>query len=528
MKTKQLTRFVCCLLVAVMMLCAFAACSNDTPNPGPSNNDPKDPSTDNNEPSDSGKNPGSDTPNTPVAPSNPDDTTGDGTDYIMQVPVENFNDEYITILCREDKEYEMCTDENSASLVDQAVFARNKRVEELYHVIIETYPVAGTWEEQTTYAQALASSVAVGDDAYQIAATHTAYNAKLTINEQYYDLQTLDSINLDAPWWSSSFVENTTVHGKLYITTGDLALTMWEGLYAIFFNKQMAEDYGVDDLYQMVRDNEWTIEALTEITAGTYTDNGDDAIGPEDTFGLLINRHSMRVFITTCALPICERNSDGDYELVHMDGDHADKVTTVYDALYDLIYDNDGTYDSLLQDGDYTEMQEIFTGNRALFMMGTLDNATTLRASDLQFGILPFPKYDEDQEEYYAHTYDGLSSFGIPASAKNPEMCARILDAMAAENKTSVIPAYNDIVLDNRVARDPDSKEMLGIIRNNLYFDFGFVYSAGMQASGVSSGPFAIFGDELRKQTASYTSPYKSAEEVFKTNLESLMEFFRD
>jgi hypothetical protein len=212
-----------------------------------------------------------------------------------------------------------------------------------------------------------------------------------------------------------------------------------------------------------------------------------------------------------------------------MDDDHIEKVTSVYDALYELVYENDSTYDSLRQDGDYTEMQDIFTGNRSLFMMGTLDNAPALRAADMQFGILPFPKYDEEQEAYYAHTYDGLTSFGIPASAKDPEMCARILDAMSAENKASVIPAYNEIVLDNRVAQDGDSKEMLGIIRDNLYFDFGFIYSDPMKGSSTaSSGPFAIFGDELRKQTASYTSPFKSVEEIFITNLADIMAKFAD
>jgi hypothetical protein len=291
----------------------------------------------------------------------------------------------------------------------------------------------------------------------------------------------------------------------------------------------MAEDYSVGNLYQMVRDDEWTIEALTEITGGLYTDDGNQSPGPEDTYGLLINRHSMRAFITTCQLPLCERDAGGDYQLVHMDADHIDKVVTVYDALYELVYENDGTFDSQLQDGVYTEMQDMFTGGRSLFMMGTLENAPVLRTSEMQFGILPFPKYDEEQEDYYAHSYDGLSSFGIPASAKDPEMCARILDALAAENKTSVIPAYNEIVLDSRVARDEDSKAMLGIIRDNLYFDFGFVYSNPMKGdSAVKSGPFARFGDELRLQTPSYTSAFAQYEDVYKTNLQKIMDTFAE
>lgn len=496
------------LLLALMMIAsvfAFVGCGNDPV-------DPVNPD----QPSDTD-------PTTPVDPTQPADK---GTDYITQVEQENFNNAWITILCREDKEYEMYTEEDSAALVDQAVYARNNRVADLFKVQIETHPVAGYWEVQDTFIQTLAQSVAAGDDAYQIAATHMAYNAKLTMQEQYYDLRTLgDAINLEAPWWSESFNENCTVYDKLFFTTGDLALTLWEGMYAVYFNRKLATDYGLSDLYQMVRDKEWTIEALTEITAGLYQDNGDDLLGPEDTYGLLLNRHAMRVFLTTCQLPICEKTTDGGYKLVLMDEDHIDKTTTVYDALYDLIYENDGTYDSKLTDGDYTEMNEIFTAGRSLFMTGELRITPVLRAADMEFGILPFPKYDDEQEEYYAHSYDGLSSFGIPLSAKDPAMCAKILDAMAAENKTSVIPAYNEIVLDARVAQDGDSREMLNIIRDNLYFEFGYVYSVPMGMSGAQ-GPFALYGDALRRGSESFITEWDQYSGPMATALEGILEKF--
>jgi hypothetical protein len=275
----------------------------------------------------------------------------------------------------------------------------------------------------------------------------------------------------------------------------------------------------------MVRDKEWTVEALTEITAGLYQDNGDDLLGPEDTYGQLLNRHAMRVFLTTCQLPICEKTTDGGYKLVLMDEDHIDKTTAVYDALYDLIYENDGTYDSKLTDGDYTEMNEIFTAGRSLFMTGELRITPALRAADMEFGILPFPKYDDEQEEYYAHSYDGLSSFGIPLSAKDPAMCAKILDAMAAENKTSVIPAYNEIVLDARVAQDGDSREMLNIIRDNLYFEFGYVYSVPMGMSGAQ-GPFALYGDALRRGSESFITEWDRYSSSMESMLEGILEKF--
>ena len=211
-----------------------------------------------------------------------------------------------------------------------------------------------------------------------------------------------------------------------------------------------------------------------------------------------------------------------------MDEDHAEKVTTVYAALYDLIYKNDGTWDSKLQDGDYTEMLQMFTAeDGALFMTGTLENANQLRQAKMEFGILPFPKYDIDQETYLAHSYDGLSAFGIPACALDPAIGAKVLDAMGAESKFSVVPAYHEVVLDGRIAQDADSKEMLIIIRKNLYFDFGFIYSDAIKG-GSAAGPFAFFGDELRAGRESISSGWASAYEIYTTKLGELLDKFMD
>lgn len=505
MNTKRMIRLLCAVLAVLMTVCMLAACQNEPKDPSDPE-DPKQPTQD----------PGS-------------DPADDKIDYIEQVGDAYYGgNTQFTILCRENKEYEMVTGDESAALVDQAVFARNNRVEQEFGVQIESYPVAGSWDSQRTYISAIEQSVAAGDNAYQLSAAYLAYNTNISVNGQYYDLRSLESIDLDAPWWSDSFNDSVTVYGKQFIATGDLSLTMWEGFYAVFFNKKLATDYGLANLYDMVRAEEWTLGELTEITAGMYSDDGDDRHGPEDIYGLLINRHAMRAFLTTCQVPICERTSDGGYELVFLDEAHVAKVDAVYNALYNLIYENDGTYDSSgPADGDYNEMIDIFTGGRSLFMMGTLDNAPALRKSDIELGILPFPKYDLAQDRYYAHSYDGMSSFGIPTSAQDPEMCAKIMDAMSAENKTSVIPAYNDIVLAGRVAKDSDSREMLNLLRENLYFDFGFVFTDTLKGTtGLTGGPFQHFGDQLRHGIASYISPYREVEGIYMENLESILKKF--
>ncbi len=499
MKANLFLRVMCCLLVTAMMCIAIVACKDN------GNNDDKKP---------------------PVTNTPGGSTEDTGTDYLLQVEQDDFGRETINVLCRLDKSYEIDVSEDSSSLVEKAVYSRNARVEEYLNVDIVGVPINGSWPLRSEFVETLSRSVAAHDNQFQLAATHSSYNAGLTLNNQYHNLRAQDTINLDAPWWSASWVENATVYDKLYFVTGDISLTMWEELYAVFFNRQLALDLELGDLYQMVRDGAWTLEQFA-VLADYYQDDGNDIKDTGDVYGLLINRHSMRTFVTSCGLPIAERNDEGTFDIIFMDDEHNNKVTTVYQKLYELIYSQDGTFDSKLTDGDYTEMQSIFTANGALFMTGTLQNATALRSAYMEFGILPFPMYDEEQEVYLSHSYDGLSSFAIPASAHFPDMCAKVLDAMGAESKRSVIPAYYEVVLQGRVAQDADSKEMLGIIRENLYFDFGFIYSDTLK-SGSVAGPFAFFGDELRAGKASLSSGWAGAGDIYNEKLIEVLQKFRE
>lgn len=503
MKTNLLLLVLCGLLVVTMLCVGVIACKD---NNGNSNNDNKPPVT-----------------------NNPDEGTEDtGTDYLLQVERDDFGNDVINVLCRMDKSYEIDVSEDASALVEKAVFNRNARVEEYLNVDIVGVPVNGSWQMRAEFVETLSRSVAAHDNQFQLAATHSSYNAGLTLNNQYHNLRAQDTIQLDAPWWSASWVENATVYDKLYFITGDVSLTMWEELYAVFFNRQLAIDLELGDLYQMVRDGDWTLEQFA-ILADYYLDDGNDVVDVADTYGLLINRHCMRTFVTSCGLPIAERNDEGTFDIIFMDedGGHNIKVDTVYQSLYNLIYKQDGTFDSKLTDGDYSEMQSIFTAGGALFMTGTLQNATALRSAYMEFGILPFPMYDTDQEVYLSHSYDGLSSFAIPASAHFPKMCAKVLDAMGAESKKSVIPAYYEVVLQGRVAQDADSKEMLGIIRENLYFDFGFIYSDTLK-SGSVAGPFAFFGDELRAGKASLSAGWAGAGDIYNEQLIEVLRKFKE
>ena len=157
MKVMQWTKLLCCLLAVLMLACLFVACDN------PEVPDQQDPD----------KNDTTDKENE----KNPDKDEDDGDkeiDYLLTVKQENFFEETITILCREDKSYEIDMDQDSGALVEKAVFDRNARVEEYLNVEIVGFPVNGSWPLQEEYISVLAQAVATTDNSFQLAATHSS------------------------------------------------------------------------------------------------------------------------------------------------------------------------------------------------------------------------------------------------------------------------------------------------------------------------------------------------------------------
>lgn len=488
----KIKKFFCLMLTACLFISVLCACS-----------DPKDPENDL-----------PDSPNVPDTPNDSEEGEDKKEDYLLSLPSYNFNGDEFTILCRADKEYEMDIAAQTGSTVDNAVFARNARIEELYNTEIVSAPVTGTWEKRSEFIGVVKNAVNSGSDDYDMVAGYLAYIAELALDDCFWNLHEVNTIDLSSVWWSESFVENMTLFDCLYYVDGDLSLTMWESLFAMYFNKQIAEDRHVEDLYQLVKDGEWTMERLYEITEDLYQDNGNDYVDTEDFFGLITNCHSVRAMVTTCGRPLTARNDEDTYDLVFFNEETID----LFDELYSYINGNDSVYMITSSDSNYPEMLKMFTNNQALFITATLAQSATLRSMDTVFGIIPFPKYDDFQETYLSHSHDGQSIFSIPSSLTDPSMAGAILDALGAESRQSVIPQYYDVVLKGRTVRDDESGAMLDIIRDHLYFDFGFVYSLSLDYI------YSTFGNLIKTKDRTFVSVYAASADKYAAKLADIIE----
>jgi hypothetical protein len=450
-----------------------------------------------------------------------DTTSTETTGNLESLTATDFGGADFNILCRTEKEYEIWTEAENGEVVNDAVFKRNTLVDEKYNVAVKSVPVTGSWDTQATFLDAVKKSVQAGDNAYDLVAEYLAYGVTLGIDGYFLNLDTLEGLDTTSSWWAKGFVDNNTVNNCLFFIAGDLSLTMWESMYGFFFNKVLAEDYNIGDLYSLVTSGGWTLAKLNEYAKLVSGDvNGDGLYTNADLYGYVTNNHSVRAFVTSCDVPIASRNSDGYYDFVY----GTDKVMTLYDTVRSMIFDGNYIFVNKTDGGDeYVDVIPMFMDNRALFISGSLDNTEKLRDMKSDFGIIPFPKYDEAQTNYISHAYDGMSMFSVPKSVKDTKMSGTVTEALCAASKDLVIPAFYDITLQTKVTRDTESQAMLDLIRQTVYFDFGYVHSVAY------GGVFQLFGDSmLITKAPSYTSTFEKQSKTLQKKFDKVIEAYEE
>ena len=148
-----------------------------------------------------------------------------------------------------------------------------------------------------------------------------------------------------------------------------------------------------------------------------------------------------------------------------------------------MIYENTGSLyyrDATFRDnlGKYERQSSMFVNGTVLLAPLHLQYAETVEFRNMQdsYGILPTPKYDEHQQDYYSYVHDQYSIFMIPITVRSPEMSGAVLEAMAYESYKTLTPAYFEVALKGRYANDPESRKMLDMISNNVLVDTAIIY----------------------------------------------------
>ncbi len=420
-------------------------------------------------------------------------------------PKYDFGGRDYTILCRTDCAYEFVSADGAADLVSDAVIKRNYGVEESCNVKLKPVDIPGTWADKDSFMNTITASVLAGDDTYQLIAGYNAYITTLVTQDCLYNLYDT-AMDFTKPWWYAGYNDNVSLFGKLYFALGDASLTMWENCEVVFFNKNLMENYDLTSPYTLVDEDKWDFDTLHAYANTVSADVNNDSTWDEtDTWGMLLyNKRDFPVYFEN---PFCKKDENGKpYISLFSEG-----LTNMYEKVYRFYQVEHGAH-QFQPDVN----QQIFSEDRALLYQAPLRYAALFRDNESDFGIVPFPKCNPGQSRYYTTVLDKTSVFSIPASAQEPAFCAAVLDELCRQSADTVVPRYYEQTLKDKYSRDPETAGMLDIVRDSIWFDCGFVYSASLNYLGA-------FLDVLDSDTQGVASAYAEKEQSYQAALDNLI-----
>ena len=396
----------------------------------------------------------------------------------------------------------------SPDLVDAAAFERNAAVEELLGVTVEAKEATA----EDIYAELSMALMSEAYSPYDLVVPHCYLGiASILSDGLLYDWDEL-SVDFSKPWWNQSMSTNLKICGKQYIVSSDLCVT-WQGVNALIFNKEMLGILNLGkDLYQTVYDGEWTLDLMNSLISQNITSdiNGDKFMDINDQYGLLIPFGYPIDFMY--ASNIKTTSSDENGRLV-LDFSYT-KMVDFVQKMYDLGH-SDSTL--LVRSRDQLEMM---SGGRfflALWDIGSY-SSDLRQMQNLRFGLLPLPKYDEDQDGY--HTICAAGVFGIPFNVEDPERSAVITDAMSYYSYKKVRPAFLEKTVQHKVLdSDPDAYRVLEILHEGKLFDAGFNFGYDPQ---IPFAPNAAYSVIVEEDSADFPAYYAAHREQWQKHYDDL------
>lgn len=412
--------------------------------------------------------------------------------------------------------YEFYSEELNGEGANDAVYNRNLKIEDRFDVSIQSVD----YDSLGSITSDVAKLVQAGTDAYEVA-SHCAWKASTPIRAGVYrNWNDVEAVDFTQPWWNQLANESNTINGVLYTATGDINISSLLNTYAMFFNIDLAADYGItpDMLYNYVYEGQWTIDKLIETTASIYEDtDGDGEKGNEDIYGYAAHPGiSSDAWLAAFDQPITGKDENGFPTVVFL----TDKTIAAFEKIYDFYYNSVGTYAMAAAEYEVT----MFANGDVIMIPSIFNDAfNSYRFMDASYGIVPYPKWDEAQERYLTNARDQYTVLGIPAFKGDSEFefIGVIIEALAAESYRSVFPQYYDIALKGKYSVDQDTANMVDLVLAGRNFDFSFLFGD----SEFQGLPY-MFRDMLREKQTDMSSRYAKIRKALNKSVEKIAKYY--
>lgn len=413
--------------------------------------------------------------------------------------------------------------EETGNIENDSLYHRERELEETLGITWEGLVAEGTDTTDSSTAwtvEYVKQAVLAGGKDYDLCYGTLVVTIQPLFNEDCLESVTDFSVlDLDADWWPSTLRDTHSIGGELYFLTGPIMTQYYTDASCLLVNSQVAEDYNIEIPYDDVRDGNWTFDKMFEVASVVPTNNsGSGAYRYGDPSGLAIlfaNGFQITKFDEN-GVPYVDANPSAD--LVNL----CDRFAAVMGdgtQTAQAIYDRNESWEDMY---GYDGADEMFIGNGYLFRFADTSTAVSLREKEVEYGIVPMPKKDASQSQYYSYANNWTGRFcAIPRCTRDLEVTDVVVEAMAALSVKHIKPAYYDKLLKGRSTHDSDSRDMLDIIFESKIYDIVDIYAKG---SINRSGSFVLILEKaMTYDSSSISSGYNIEAKMANRTISSIM-----
>lgn len=409
-------------------------------------------------------------------------------------------------------------EEQTGEIVADAVWARNAAVAERLNVALDWEVLNFEYSSRANWATRI-KSIVMAKEKTDLICGPGYYTTNLVTEDLFINLNGLPYLDFQKPWWSTMYMDNVRINDKLYFALGEFSLNKLQLAYCLYFNKELFDAAKIPYPYSTVIDGKWTLDTMSALIKDTYRDvNGDGTRDAEDSYGMVSeNVNQLWAFMDPMGVKVFDKDAQGNVTFV-MDNQHNADVIEKLLALWTNT--GDTFHHNVVQDANDVSRSMFINGN-SFISTGDIIKTEAYRDLDFEYGILPYPKWDDAQEDYVTRTSSAISVFCIPVSASAPEVTAAVLEAMNYESYRTVIPAYYEAALKMKYARDQETVQVLDIIRGSISMQFIDAYSS------VFSGYSEIFRKTLVDHTETWSSDVAGIRQSAQAKLDDLLAWYK-
>lgn len=403
--------------------------------------------------------------------------------------------------------FDVIAEEATGEGINDAIYNRNLTINEKYNIEITGIMDSGA-------SNTLSNAVRAGDSTYDAAFLDTYASASAAQSGILMDYGMLPDIDVTKPYWDAHCVSDLSIGGKVYFLTGDISTIDKKATWILMFNKSLVNDFDLESPYDVVNEGRWTIDKFQEMSADVSSDlNGDGEMTKDDQYGLATTPDTVHGLFYSCGGRYIQKD-ENDLPIFDMD---VELCTSILETTGVILANQQNTLlTTRIKNSSDTiaDIKNCFIEGRSLFYGEVMFHVSGLREMADDFGIIPMPKLNEEQAEYVTYTNPAGPMLLVPMTTSDTTCTGKVLESLASESHRTLTPAYYDIALKGKYARDTDSAAMLDIIFANRVYDLTQAYGWGSMPTSYKD--LAVKGStDLASLVASKQSSFDAAIEKF-------------